>query len=553
MFQPTPALAAAPPFSASMDHFVTLGDFSSVFADPSHTVVLTLVVLLLIALWWQTHRSRTSNRLRSERLEKELASRRVTEDALRKSEERYRNLLNTSGVVAWEVDLPSLRFTYVSPQAVALFGYPVEEWYREGFWPSHIHPDDRDNTVSACARHTDALLDHTLEYRMIHANGNAVWVHDRIDVLVRDGKAIGLHGVMIDITKQKDIEGVLQQTERLANIGGWKMDIATMAPIWSDQVYRIHEVPITDRPDLRRAIEFYAPEARPLIAKAVEESMRTGKSYDLEVPFITATGKRLWVRSIGEPLMKDGRCIRLSGTFQDITDRKNAEEALRRSEEHYRRAAESNRRLLNEVNHRVRNNLGNLLGMISMLRRRAATSAQLAESLERCIQAMAQTQDLLARAQWSGLDLRNLLHNAIESVRSSTQHNVNVQLDGPPTRISARQSLPLTLMTLELLTNSIKYGAHHSPTGMLSITWQIVEREGKPCVRLRWVESGGPPITGPIARSIGTELIDGFVSFELGGTCTLGFPEPGVDHTLEFPLDTASEAHPQPPDAPPAS
>ncbi len=59
------------------------------------------------------------------------------------SEERYRQLVESVRAIPWEVDLATWRFTYVGPQAVEILGYPLEDWYSEGFWAEHLHPEDR--------------------------------------------------------------------------------------------------------------------------------------------------------------------------------------------------------------------------------------------------------------------------------------------------------------------------------------------------------------------------------------------------------------------------
>ena len=72
------------------------------------------------------------------------------EDALRESEDRYKRLVETTNVIPWEADLSTWQFTYVGPQAFALLGYPLDDWYGAGFWPNSIHPDDRDEAVAFC-------------------------------------------------------------------------------------------------------------------------------------------------------------------------------------------------------------------------------------------------------------------------------------------------------------------------------------------------------------------------------------------------------------------
>jgi PAS domain S-box-containing protein len=124
---------------------------------------------------------------------------------------------------------------------------------------------------------------------------------------------------------------LLRETSRLARVGGWELDVATQTVSWSEETYRIHEVDVGTRPDLAESINFYAPESRPTLTAAIERAMADGTPYELELPFITARGNRLWVRAQAQAELRDGRCVRLWGTFQDITARRQAEEQIGRN------------------------------------------------------------------------------------------------------------------------------------------------------------------------------------------------------------------------------
>ncbi|MBD3305074.1 PAS domain S-box protein [candidate division KSB3 bacterium] len=123
-------------------------------------------------------------------------------------------------------------------------------------------------------------------------------------------------------------QSLLDDTQRIAKIGGWEVDLETRALFWTDEVYRIHELPLGTPPSLEEAVTFYAPESQPVIAQAVENALTHGEPYDLELPFITAKGRRLWVRAIGKPHVEHGRIVSFSGIFQDVTDRKRARQEL---------------------------------------------------------------------------------------------------------------------------------------------------------------------------------------------------------------------------------
>ncbi|MGH8220003.1 MAG: response regulator [Steroidobacteraceae bacterium] len=112
---------------------------------------------------------------------------------------------------------------------------------------------------------------------------------------------------------------LLDTVAAMARIGGWEVDLATLEPIWSPEVYRIHGVDPSTRLDLPGMLEFYPPEARPLIESAIGAAIRQGASFDHTVPFITAAGERRWARVIGVPERTNEVTTRLSGAFQDVT------------------------------------------------------------------------------------------------------------------------------------------------------------------------------------------------------------------------------------------
>lgn len=127
-----------------------------------------------------------------------------------------------------------------------------------------------------------------------------------------------------------------QKTQELAKVGGWEINLEDNTLFWTEQVYNIHEVDPSEKPRLEDGINFYAPEARPIIEAAVVEGIEKGTSWDLELPFITAKNNHIWVRAQGFPLRSNGKTIKLRGTFQDITERKLAEQKVEKSNQRFR-------------------------------------------------------------------------------------------------------------------------------------------------------------------------------------------------------------------------
>ena len=147
---------------------------------------------------------------------------------------------------------------------------------------------------------------------------------------------------------------LLNRTGALARVGGWELDVKTGEIDWTDAVYRIHELDPATVPRLLASIDFYAPSARPLIAAAVEAAMRDGTPYDLELPFTTASGRDLTVRTQGEAVMHEGKAVRLFGTFQDITERKAIEQATLDSRRRLRTLADNLPALVALIDHEQR-------------------------------------------------------------------------------------------------------------------------------------------------------------------------------------------------------
>jgi PAS domain S-box-containing protein len=126
----------------------------------------------------------------------------------------------------------------------------------------------------------------------------------------------------------KKSEALLQSTGKIAKIGGWELDVKSKDLRWTEEVYRIHEVDFDFIPSVQATIDFYVPEARPVISQAMQRAIEHGESCDLELPIITAKGNRRVMHVIGAAQSRDGINITVLGIIQDVTDLKQAE-ALR--------------------------------------------------------------------------------------------------------------------------------------------------------------------------------------------------------------------------------
>jgi PAS domain S-box-containing protein len=154
----------------------------------------------------------------------------------------------------------------------------------------------------------------------------------------------------VDVTEQLAAKAdlmrtvtLLEEAGRIANIGAWELNVVNDTFILTDQTYAIAELPIGIPIDKFEGIGFYHPDDQPLINRAVERAITQHEPFDVEGRFVTAKGKgkRLWVRVSGQPVVENGQVVRLIGMFQDITEQKEAELALRKSEAKFRSLVEN--------------------------------------------------------------------------------------------------------------------------------------------------------------------------------------------------------------------
>ncbi len=234
-----------------------------------------------------------------------------------------------AGTWGWNVQTGETRFNERWAQIV---GMSLDELAPTTIdtWTKLAHPDDLTRSATLLMAHFEGETDaYVCEARMRHRDGHWVWVQDRGRLLTRtpDGRPEWMFGTHLDVSERKAQEDRLRRSEELLNrtgelarVGGWEVDLRTGRALWSQQTCRIHGVAPGEEPELDDAINFYAPEARPLIAAAVERAKQTGTGWDLEVPFIQKGGQRIWVRAAGNAEWAEGHVVRLFGSFQDITD-----------------------------------------------------------------------------------------------------------------------------------------------------------------------------------------------------------------------------------------
>jgi PAS domain S-box-containing protein len=241
-----------------------------------------------------------------------------------------------------------LTLTYVNQASWPVLGYQPEEMAGQSI---SRFCDEKNFTLMMEVKHQ--ALDRGVEGRgtifeaeMIHRTGAIVPMEILGKLVFNDqGDPVGVQGVGRSISERKKAEEALRHQHDLvremgaiAKIGAWEFDPATGEGTWTDETARIHDLDPGQETHVELGLSFYTPESREKIEKAIQEAVKQGKPYDLELELITAKGTRKWVRTMGQPKVENDKVVSLRGSFQDITERV-----------HYRRRIEHLNRVLRAI------------------------------------------------------------------------------------------------------------------------------------------------------------------------------------------------------------
>ena len=290
----------------------------------------------------------------------DLTERKRAEEKLKASESRYRVLHERSPVGVCWIDSQTGRFFGVNPKYCEIVGRTEQDLLGRTF-QSITHPEDLPGNLEKLRQLTDGeVRQYELEKRYVRPDGSARWVElEVVPMWLEDHDPVWHMAIVQDITERKLAEEALRTSElcqhkiarqleaerarlieaqAVAKVGSWEADLPSLEITWSEQTHRIFETdPSHFRPRRSDFVEFIHPEDRAKVDAAFQASLEKRAPSTVEYRIVMADGRFKLLEEHWEVFHNEqGRPVRLVGTCRDVTERRQSDEALRRSEENYR-------------------------------------------------------------------------------------------------------------------------------------------------------------------------------------------------------------------------
>lgn len=244
----------------------------------------------------------------------------------KKHERRLKQIINRMNEAVIEVNA-EWEITLVNERSVEFSGVSKSELLGRNFWSVF--------TAALGTRFEETYREVMRTREPTSLEGYYSGVDEWFDIQVYPNDDGGIAFYFEAITEHKKRQQellraheLLDQAERIADVGGWEIDAETLDVFWTDHLYDILGMEGTEEPPLDAALDIYHEDDRPIVEDAIETALETGEPFDVEVRFWKTSDTIRWLRVQGEPTTSDGEVVTIRGAVQDITERKGYEKRL---------------------------------------------------------------------------------------------------------------------------------------------------------------------------------------------------------------------------------
>ena len=281
-------------------------------------------------------------------------------------EEQFKLLADNSRDMIYRMNIPDGGYEYVNPAAETITGYSLKEFYSSSrLLKNVIHPEFKDYYQRTWNNLLNGDETPFFEYKIITKSGEEKWLKQSNN-LVKDSncKPVAIEGIVTDITESKECllsfenreesfkeeHNKFIRAQKIAKTGIWENELSTNKLKWSEEMYRILGFPLNSKVNLKEVLDIFPKEELKRFNDALNDAIKNNTRYSNDYKIIRPDGKVRYIHDEGQIIRNnEGVAVSMFGTTQDITARKKAELALKKSENKFRNFVETTPDIIWEI------------------------------------------------------------------------------------------------------------------------------------------------------------------------------------------------------------